>query len=503
MCRAAPVLRPVFAYLVAMLIFADARSSLAQDVKFPVSGTIIKATPVFWLRDANRSPIVLLPAGTTVEVLEKEGPWYHIRFEDPKLGDKQTAYVSPFDVKLEEHGESDSVRSSAVEPFSQRGFIEGRGFGFPQIVASDAAHALGDTLLRDEVFIKPGRRLQLAAGIDLRANSHGQVEQAWRLDFDDRGLLRPRAAIHRLSASITANHFTLDVGKQFMRWGRADILSPTDRFAPRDYLNVIDTEFLPVLGVRTAVQAGSETFEGVWVPRMTPSRLPLLSQRWSVVPPEASRFTLHDNGSIFPKASEQGARWSHAGRFEMGLSFFNGFNHFPTVSPIVDAVHGVIDLTRTYPDLRSYGGEFSIPTRFLTLKSEAAYFTSPSSTHEEYGLYVIEAERQVGEWLFDGGYAGEVVTKAREEFSFDAERGVAQSIIGRASYTVDPRRSIAVEAAVRQNGGGFYTKGEYSQAFGQHWRVTLAAVGLAGKQDDFLGQYDRNSNGSVTLRLSF
>ena len=80
---------------------------------------------------------------------------------------------------------------------------------------------------------------------------------------------------------------------------------------------------------------------------------------------------------------------------------------------------------------------------------------------------------------------------------------MARSIIGRASYTVDPRRTIAAEAAVRQNGRGLYTKGEFSEAFGQHWRLTLAAVGIAGNDDDFLGQYHRNSHASMAFRLSF
>src|SRR5262249_47716353 len=161
-------------------VLGGADVCLAQDVKFPVSGTIVKATPVFWLRDANRSPIVLLPAGTAVQVLEKEGPWYRVSFRDPK-NEKRIAYVSPFDVKLEADTESQSEGTRAFETFSQRGFIEGRGFGFPQIVPSDAVHALGDTLLREEAFVKPSRWLQLAAGIDLRANSHGQVQNAWRL----------------------------------------------------------------------------------------------------------------------------------------------------------------------------------------------------------------------------------------------------------------------------------------------------------------------------------
>ena len=62
---------------------------------------------------------------------------------------------------------------------------------------------------------------------------------------------------------------------------------------------------------------------------------------------------------------------------------------------------------------------------------------------------------------------------------------------------------MAVEAAVRRNGDGFYVKGEYSQAWGQHWRVTATGVGIAGKDSDFLGQYHQNSHVSVALRFSF
>jgi hypothetical protein len=161
-------------------------------------------------------------------------------------------------------------------------------------------------------------------------------------------------------------------------------------------------------------------------------------------------------------------------------------------------------LTRIYPDLRGYGGDLSVPMPWITLKGEAEYFTSPSSTSEEYVLYVIEAEKQTGEWVLVGGYAGEVVTTANAKlFSFAPDRGVAKSILGRASYTVDPRRSVAIEGAIRQSGDGFYVRGEYSEAFGQHWRLTLTGVGINGKDDDFLGQFHHNSYASAGLRFSF
>ena len=183
--------------------------------------------------------------------------------------------------------------TAGAQTISQRGFIEGRGVGFPQRAPNDTVRGVGDLLIREEVTLKPAAWIQFAAGLDLRANTHEQVEDEWRLDFNDRGVRRPRASVRRLMATITAGHLTLDVGKQFIRWARADILNPVDRFAPRDFLNVIDTEVLPVLAVRPSLRIGNETFEVVWAPRLTPSRLPLFNQRWTVLPPAPApnRFT--------------------------------------------------------------------------------------------------------------------------------------------------------------------------------------------------------------------
>lgn len=392
--------------------------------------------------------------------------------------------------------------AASAQPISQRGFIEGRAFVFPVSAPNDTEQKIGDLLVREEVFLKPAPWVQFAAGLDLRANSHDQVEDEWRLDFSDRGIRRPRAAIRRLTATFSAPHFTLDIGKQFIRWARADVLNPTDRFAPRDFLNVIDNDVLPVLGVRPSIQVGRETFEVVWVPRLTPSRLPLFSQRWTVLPPEAEGLTIEDGGARIPKGSEQGVRWNHAGgRIETSLSFFDGFNHLPNIEPRL--LPTAVELTREYPALRSYGADLAIPTSVVTLKGEASYFTSPTSTSEEYVLYVIEIERQVREWVVVLGYAGEVVTKSNDAFPFAPDRGIAKSILGRVAYTVDPRRTLAIEGAARQSGDGVYVKGEYSQSFGQHLRLTLTGVAIGGNPGDFLGQYRRNSHGSLAMRFSF
>jgi hypothetical protein len=105
--------------------------------------------------------------------------------------------------------------------------------------------------------------------------------------------------------------------------------------------------------------------------------------------------------------------------------------------------------------------------------------------------------------VFVGGYAGEVVTRRRAAMTFAPDRGLTRSLVGRASYTIDTNRSVAVEGAVRQDGDGAYAKGEYSHAHGQHWRATIGGTLIRGAPGDFLGQYRRNSHASFALRYSF
>jgi hypothetical protein len=488
------------AFAVSVLVMSATVNAQTPDPPFPVAGTVIDLSPVFVPRDDARTRIVILPGDTPVQVTGRQGIWFRVVFASAQ--GEEAGLMEPHDIRIDPDALSLSGGFESRR-LTERGFVDLRGVGFPQTASNDASRVVGDTLVRQEVFARPARWLQFALGVDLRGSSHDQVEDEWRVDLEDRGALRPRVAVRRLSVALTSRHVSLDLGKQFIRWGRADILSPVDRFAPRDYLNLLDSEFLPVIGARASIRAAAETFELVWVPQMTPSRLPLLGRRWTVVPPEAAGMALEDHGAVFPDESEQGIRWSHAGRFEMGLSVFDGFNHLPDIQAVVDPGRGTVALTRTYPALRTYGGEIAIPTRTFTLKSEAAWFTSPTSTSEEYLLFVVEAERQMGEWLLNVGYAGEVVTTSREGTPFPAERGVARSIIGRASYTIDPTRSVEIEGAARQNGEGVYAKGAFSQTFGGHWRLTLAAAGIAGTDNDFLGQYERNSHATATLRLSY
>jgi hypothetical protein len=391
--------------------------------------------------------------------------------------------------------------SAFAQGFSHRGFLETVGVVYPQVAPNDGGRAVGESLLRYEAFYNAGRGLRLAGGIDARTDTHRQVEREWGLSWQDRNTARPAFAVRRLSAVYTRGKLTFEAGKQFVRWGKADILVPTDRFAPRDFLNVLNNDFLPVTAARLTYGTQSDSIDMVWSPRFTPSRVPLLRQRWAVVP---AGVPVRELAPDIPGGPHFGARWNHIGAAaEYSLSFYNGYNHLPLFRAAAGGPPLRVDLQRFYPQLRMYGGDVAVPLRALTVKAEAAYFTSSTPESDEYVLYVVQLERQAGEWFFVGGYAGQKITLRRSPLDFSPERGFTRAVIARAGYTIDTNRSVAFETVVRQNGKGTWAKLEYSQAWGQHWRATASFALIRGSESDFLGQYRRNSHGLLAIRYSF
>ena len=210
---------------------------------------------------------------------------------------------------------------------------------------------------------------------------------------------------------------TLQVGKQFVRWGKTDILNPTDRFAPRDYLTVVDNEFLGVTAARFTAGLQSDTLDLV-AARFTPSRTPLLDQRWAGLGGRAGeRRRWSTKARTYPGRTQLGARWNHVGiGYEFSLSGFSGNNNLPLIEAGAPQLPEAIPVPpaaslpaqrracraagSNHPRLSSHvdGRRAMRPCRCpsFTLKGEAAFFGTSDSRADQYWLYVIQVERQSG-----------------------------------------------------------------------------------------------------------
>ena len=288
-----------------------------------------------------------------------------------------------------------------AQVFTQKGFLEAKATGYPQTTANDDTQLVGEALLRYEAAAKAASWLRLNGSIDARADTHEQTE--WdAIDWSDRSLKRPGLAVRRLDATLTRGALNLQVGKQFVRWGKTDILNPTDRFAPRDYLTVVDSEFLGVTAARFTAGLQADTLDLV-AARFTPSRTPLLDQRWAGLAAELENVTLVDGGADYPGRTQFGARWNHVGSgYEFSVSGFNGNNNLPLIESGAPQLPGGIPLpptaslpgnvvpaalqvpiARAYPAMWMVGGDAAVPLPVLTLKGEAAFFGTSDSRADQ------------------------------------------------------------------------------------------------------------------------
>jgi hypothetical protein len=392
-----------------------------------------------------------------------------------------------------------------AQEFTYRGFGDAQSAMYPQSTPQDDDHVAVEGRVRFEPAYKPASWLTLSGSVDARLDNIDQVERKWRMDVRDRGTRRPAISLRHAAAALRKGRFTVDVGKQFIRWGKADILNPTDRFAPRDFVEVTEDEFLAVSGTRLQYERGSHLIDAAWVPFFTPSRIPVAGRRWAPpVPQTLAGSTFVDVAPAFSDRAQYGLRWNVRGEgYELSLSYFDGLNHLPQFTSSLLEQPRLVALQRTYVPLRMAGGDAAVPLPWFTVKGEAAWLTTPSTAADDVLLYVIQLERQSGELSLVGGYAGEIVTERRSNFDFAPDRGLTRAFLGRAGYTVGPTRDLAFEVAIRRNLSGLWIKSEYSEAIDGHWRWILAGVLIGGDEADFIGQYRRNSHLRATLRYSF
>ena len=394
---------------------------------------------------------------------------------------------------------------AGAQEFTYRGFSQIQSTVYPQATPQDDERMVAEALFRIEPAYRPTAWLTFSGSIDARIDTLEQVEREWRFDLRDRGLRRPAFSLREARATLRKGTLALGLGKQFIRWGKADILTPTDRFAPRDFLEVTDDEFLAVIGARGQYERGPHSIDVVFVPTFTPSRVPLIGRRWAPLQPQTFGTTdFLDLDPVLPDRAQYGARWNVLGPgFDFSLSYFDGFNHLPQFAAFPRPSRPLVALQRTYAPLRMGGADAAVPLRWVTLKGEIASMFTTSGVADDVVLYVVQLERQSGELSLVGGYAGEIITRQRTTFDFAPDRGLTRAFLGRAGYTMSPTSDVSFEVAVRQNFDGVWMKGQYSKAIDGHWRATAAGVAVAGDERDFIGQYRRNSHLQLTARYSF
>src|SRR6476660_72345 len=104
------------------------------------------------------------------------------------------------------------VLTLLAQNFEQRGYIEASALVYPQAAPNDSGHVVGNAIVRWEPSYKFAPWFKISASFDAQTDSHNQTEREWRVDADDRGILRPAFSVRRLSATLHKGKFTAEIG---------------------------------------------------------------------------------------------------------------------------------------------------------------------------------------------------------------------------------------------------------------------------------------------------
>lgn len=395
--------------------------------------------------------------------------------------------------------------------------------------ASDA-RAIGTSQFQLWCRATLNSRFSWRGTLDFQLDTHGNIDRRRWADVSQREMHQPAGAISELYLDAKFGRLDLRLGKQQIRWGRADGFNPTDNLIPYDYVDTFSDTRLAVPTLKANAYFGHSNIEGVWLPFYMPTRLPFLGQRWFPRLPTTVRMplapgmvpvdldlTYRDLGGPLPARTFGNGQWGvrfnqTVRRGEFSFSYFDGFDDLPyfraSVRPIPTFAPSsrppaLVSLNREYYRVRIAGFDFASAIGPFGVRGEAAYFDQTNPNNLDHLLYVIGIDKSWGDWFAIVQYAGQKVNGSAPNAAVFPDLGLRSTMICRIERTLGPSRSLEIKGALRLRDGDFFLQPLYSVALSNSWRLKVGAAIFAGAKDTYLGQFRDNSNVNVQLAYTF
>ena len=417
--------------------------------------------------------------------------------------------------------------ASGQKRFEYGGFLEASTQVYPRTPNPADTHAIGAGRFQLWSRATLNNRISWRGRVDFQLDTHLDVYRNRWTDLTQRGLRQPAGALSEFYVDMKLGKVDLRAGKQEIRWGRADGFNPTDNLIPYDYLDTFADERLAVPALKGDIYVGNAHFEAVWVPIYTPTRLPLLGQRWFPSLPATTQappgpgmdpvtfdLTYQDAGGPLPARTfangQWGVRWNQLiPRAEFSFSYFDGFDDIAffrtSILPLSPPPRPrqLVSLGREYYRVHVAGADFASQLGPFGVRGEAAYFGQTDPDNRDHLLYVVGLDRSWGDWFAIVQYAGQNVSGSLPSTVLFPDLGLRSTMLYRVERTLGPSRSFEVKGALRLRDGDFFLQPLYNVALANKWRLKIGATLFGGSRDGYLGQFRENSHLTMQLRYTF
>lgn len=331
-------------------------------------------------------------------------------------------------------------------------------------------------------------------------------------EFENKGIRRLSFDLEEYYAEFNFNNFDLKVGKQIFSWGKADGFNPTDNLNPRDYIDLfVEEEKIGVPAINLLYYWNDFTFDLVFIPTYTPTRLPLINSRHSFLDPEIP-FVV--NGRELPadtlSSSQSGIRvLRHISGWDFSLSYYDGYDDLTLATIESDQ-----SLTPRYNRIRVIGADFATTFGGLGVHGEAAQFFYDGSKDADYLQYILGIDYTWTDVIYDHDiflimeYMGDTATQSREDkrtaFASGLGRVFRNSFLSTITYKFFDTLELENKLLFNMDHHLSYViKPEVHYDISDELKITLGIDFIEGVQDTFFGQFDHDDRGYFFLRYSF
>jgi len=342
------------------------------------------------------------------------------------------------------------------------------------------------------------------------------------------------------------------LGKQIVRWGKTDQISPVDNLNPQDLRQFIIPDYedrkIPVLMARVGVRSDVLDVEGVYIPFFEAARIDYFGTDWAVyrhLKQDALRSGLDPSFKSYintryvdedePKRSfnngEWGARVSRTlGQLDLALSFLYTWEDLPyyssfpiknihvAESPSFEDVRQTLSraipkdepIHVTYKRSRIVGLEFETTAGPFGLRGEGAYFDKQSFLADT----LTSLRSPVVHYVLGADYSGPSDLYLNLQFSHQMILDYDPSILYFKRHNVSLLGEVRkgfwgdnleadLKYSVFLSDGSYYLCPSIIFKYITDLEISLGYNLLEGDPDTLLGHYDANDQVYLTLKYYF
>ncbi|MBW2043131.1 MAG: hypothetical protein JRI76_14065 [Deltaproteobacteria bacterium] len=346
--------------------------------------------------------------------------------------------------------------------------------------------------------------------------------------------------------------FDMTLGKQIVRWGKTDEISPVDVLNPQDLREFFLYDYaerkLPNWMARLRAGSGPVFLEGIWIPFFTPANFDYFDTDWAVfrhVKSDAAKSGLpgpirsyiqslsvnEDEPSDDLENSQYGARLAASfSGWDFGVSYVYGwetlpfFESFPIKNIQVDgaisyealrnalknAVFTDEAVEATFKRYQSWGFEFETTVSVFGLRGEFAYYDDQSfltrsltSIQKPVYHYVLGLDySSLSDWYVNFQFSHQVVSDYDPKILYFRKDNYL--LLGKIEKGfLGKKLLLKLDYSFNLEQSDFYLSPEIVIKSIPNLELGFGATLFEGDPDTLMGQYDANDAAFINVKYHF